>query len=217
MKSTFKWLLPVLFVLGIGNIASAQTLKDFFNSSETPLLYLGVDYTKARLINDPGANSLDIKERLYSSINNVVVDEMSKNYDIAGAFQKSNVSTDISGVTARNGKINADDIKSSNMADYSRLTENDIASVVKGISISGKSGIGLVFVMEGMKKEEKKSYGSVWVTLIDVKTKKVLMTERMEAEAAGFGFRNFWASIIKKTIVAIDKKKYKEWKNKYGA
>ena len=70
--------------------------------------------------------------------------------------------------------------------------------------------------MEGMKKEEKKSYGSVWVTLIDMKTKKVLMTERMEQEAAGFGFRNFWVSIVKKSIIEIDKKKYKAWKSKYS-
>ncbi|OPZ14627.1 MAG: hypothetical protein BWZ05_02334 [Bacteroidetes bacterium ADurb.BinA245] len=70
--------------------------------------------------------------------------------------------------------------------------------------------------MEGMKKEEKKSYGSVWVVLLDMKTKKVLMAERLEQEAAGFGFRNFWVSIIKKSIVEINKKKYKDWKEKYG-
>jgi hypothetical protein len=35
------------------------------------------------------------------------------------------------------------------------------------------------------------------------------MTERMEQEAMGFGFRNFWASIIKKSIIEINKKKIK--------
>ena len=44
------------------------------------------------------------------------------------------------------------------------------------------------------------------------------MTERMESEAiGGFGFRNYWASAIKKLIDNIEKKKYKEWKLKYGS
>lgn len=42
------------------------------------------------------------------------------------------------------------------------------------------------------------------------------MAERMEQEAAGFGFRNFWVSIIKKSLVEIEKKKYKAWKSKYA-
>jgi hypothetical protein len=151
-------------------------------------------------------------------MNEVVINEMGKNYNIAGAFNRSSgVNTDISAVTERNEKINSSDIMSSNTGDFNRLTETDIAGCIKGLGLKGKEGVGLVFIMEGMKKEEKKSYGAVWVTLIDMKTKKVLMTERMEQEAAGFGFRNFWVSIIKKTIVEIDKKVYKNWKNKYSS
>jgi hypothetical protein len=195
----------------------SQTVKDFFNNTSTTLTYLGIDYTKNKLINDPGGNASDIKGRLYNSMNEVVVNEMGKNYNIAGAFDRSSgVNSDISAVTEKNGKINASDIMSSSEADFNRLTESDIAGCVKALGLKGKEGVGLVFIMEGMKKEEKKSYGAVWVTLIDMKTKKVLMTERMEQEAAGFGFRNFWVSIIKKSIIEIDKKKYKAWKNTYG-
>ena len=105
---------------------------------------------------------------------------------------------------------------SSSDADYNRLTQNDIVSCVNALSLKGKEGIGLVFIMEAMKKEEKKSHGAVWVTLIDMKAKKVLMTERMEQEAAGFGFRNMWVSIVKRSITEIDKKTYKNWKKQYG-
>jgi len=215
MKRTLQ--LAVLMTAGLFSAvtASAQTLKEFFNSSSVPLTYLGIDYSKAKLINDPGANTSDIKNRLYNSINEVVVNEP-KNYDIAGAFHKDNVSSDLSAVKAKNDKINSGSITSSNTADFNSMTESDVASAVRGLNLN-KSGIGLVFVMEGMKKEEKKSYGSVWVVLVDMKSKKVLMAERMEAEAAGFGFRNFWASIIKKTLNSIEKKKYKDWKGKYGA
>jgi hypothetical protein len=219
MKRTQKlsWLLAFVLLFGNSTQSFSQTIKDFFSNSSTPLTYLGIDYTKNKLINDPGGNASDIKGRLYNSMNEVVINEMGKNYNIAGAFDRSSgINTDISAVTERNEKINSSDIMSSNSGDFNRLSESDIAGCVKALGLKGKEGVGLVFIMEGMKKEEKKSYGAVWVTLIDMKTKKVLITERMEQEAAGFGFRNYWVSIIKKTIVEIDKKKYKSWKNTYG-
>lgn len=219
MKRTQKisCLFLCMLLLGSSITSFSQTLQEFFSNSSATLTYLGIDYTQNRLINDPGGNANDIKGRLYNSMNEVVINEMGKNYNIAGAFDRSgSVTTDISAVTARNEKINASEIMSSAPSDFNRLKEDDIAKCVKALDLKGKEGVGLVFIMEGMKKEEKKSYGAVWVTLIDMKTKKILMTERMEQEAAGFGFRNFWVSIIKKTIVEIDKKSYKTWKKAFG-
>jgi len=221
MKRTqiVSWFVAVLFFLGNSITSFAQTtIKDVFNNNGISITYLGIDYYHARLINDPGANPSDIKSRLYNSMNEVVINEMPKNYDIAGAFSRGSfVNSDISAVTARNEKINTNDISSANASDFNRLTEADIAAEVKNLNLKDKDGVGLVFIMEGMKKEEKKSYGSVWVVLMDMKSKKVLMAERMEQEAAGFGFRNFWVSIIKKSLVEIEKKKYKSWKSKYGS
>ena len=229
MKRTQKlsWLFAFVLFFGSSTQTFSQTIKDFFSNTSTALTYLGIDYTKNKLINDPGGNASDIKGRLYSSMNEVVINEMDKNYNIAGAFNRSSgVNTDISAITAGNEKINASEIMSSSQSDFNRLTEADIAGCVKALDLKSKDGIGLVFIMEAMKKGDKiqegkktkqeESFGAVWVTLIDMKTKKVLMTERMEEEAAGFGFRNFWVSIIKKSIVEIDKKAYKSWKNKYG-
>ena len=219
MKQTKKLatLLAVLFFMGNAATSFAQTIKDVFSNTETAITYLGIDYYNARLINDPGSNNTsDIKNRLFNSMNQVVVMEP-KNYDLTGAFNRSNpVTNDLEAVTDRNEKTIADNITSTDPADFSRLTEANIAAEVKALSFKNKTGVGLIFIMEGMKKEAKKSYGSVWVTLIDMKTKKVLMTERMEQEAAGFGFRNFWVSVVKKSIIEINKKKYKEWKNNYG-
>lgn len=213
-----KWIMTTALLLSVITGGFAQTLKEFFNDKGIALTYLGVDYYKNRLINDPGGNPTDIKGRLYGAMNEVVVNEMPKNYDIAGAFNRANfVSSDISAVTDRNEKVDAKDIPSSSEADFNRLSQADIEAEVKALALKDKSGIGLVFVMEAMKKEEKKSYGSVWVVLMDMKSKRVLMAERMEQEAAGFGFRNFWVSIIKKSLVEIEKKKYKTWKEKYGS
>ncbi len=218
MKLSFKlnWLFTAFLFCGISQSGFSQSINEFFNNSELKLTYLGIDFTKARLINAESANSFDIRNRLYNSINDVVVNEPKK-YDIAGAFHKSNVNSDLSAVKAGTEKINAEEIVSSNTADFDRLKETDIASVVKALSIEKKSGIGLLFVMEGMKKVDKKGIASIWVVLVDMKTKKILMTERFESKATGIGFRNYWASTIKETLDEIEKKKYSEWKSKSGS
>jgi len=217
MKSTskFNWLFIVLLLSGFSKTAVSQTLNEFFNNSEMKLTYLGVDFTKARLINDADANSFDIRNKVYPAINSLIVGDPKK-FDIAGAFHKSHVGSDLSAVNARNEKINAEEILSANTEDFYRLKEGDIASLVRGLNLRDKTGIGLVFVMEGMKKLAKSGEASVWAVLIDMKTKKVLMSERFENKAGGIGDRNYWASTIKKTLEDIEKKRYKEWKAKYG-
>lgn len=218
MKKTKKlnWLMTLALILGISTQSFSQSLKEFFNNSEMQLTYLGIDFTKARLINVPDANSFDIRNRLYGSINDLVVNEPKK-FDIAGAFHKSNVSSNLTAVRAKNDKINAEEIVSSNTDDFYRLKETDIAAVVKALNIDKKNGIGVLFVMEGMKKMDKKGVASVWVALVDMQSKKVLMTERFESKATGIGFRNYWASTIKETLDEIEKKKYKDWKSTFGS
>jgi len=206
-------LVAFLFLLGNTQPLLAQTLKEVFNSSETPLFYLGVDFTLARLIDAPEVAS-DIRDRHYPAINELIVNE-SKKYDLAAAFHKSNIDHDLGLVAKRNAKINTEEIKSTNSADYNRLKEEDITKLVMGFNFEGKKGVGLLFVADGMSKG-KKSEG-LWVTLIDMAAKKVLMTERMEGKTGmAFGFRNYWATPIRAVIDDIEKKKYKEWKSKYG-
>ena len=206
-------LVAFLFLLGNTQPLFAQTLKEVFNSSETPLFYLGVDFTLARLIDAPEVAS-DIRDRHYPAINDLIVNE-SKKYDLAGAFHKSNIDHDLGLVAKRNAKINTEEIKSTNSADYNRLKEEDITKLVKGFDFEGKKGVGLLLVVDGMSKGKKGE--GIWVTLIDMTAKKVLMTERMEGKTGmAFGFRNYWATPIRAVIDDIEKKKYKEWKSKYG-
>ena len=213
MKELTRLFMLLMIVL-LHASTMAQTMKDVFSSSETPLTYLGIDFTKARLIDDATANEMDIRDRQFAGINDVVVNEP-KRYDINGAFNKSDVAHDLGPVGKRNKKVNADEIKSTSTADFSRLKEADINNLVKGFDFENKKGVGILFVMEGMSKSQKAA--SIWVTFVDMKTKKVLMTERIEAKAAAsFGFRNYWASTIRNLLETIDKKKYNEWKKKYS-
>jgi hypothetical protein len=216
MKRMLKanWLILVLFFCGSIQSLSAQTLKDVFTSSETAILYLGIDFTQARLMGDASTTGIDMRDKYFPGINDIVVNEP-KRYDLAKAFNKTIINNDLGIVLKRNKKINAEDILSTNSSDYSRLTEEDINKLVKGIDFEKKKGLGLLFIMEGMSKMAKGA--SIWVTFIDMGTKKVLMTERIESKSnGGFSIRNYWANTIFNLIETIEKKKYKEWKGKYG-
>lgn len=217
MKSSNKQnrLLLMFFFCGFSLSSFSQTAKDFFTSSETAVVFLGVDFTKAKVINEPGANAIDIRNG-YNSVNNVIMSE-SKKYNLAEVFHKSYIASDLTAVKAKNEKINAEEILSSNTEDYHRLEESDINAVIKTLNISGKKGIGLIFVIEGFRKEGKARNASVWTVLINLQSKKVLMAERSDAKVGGVGFRNSWASAIKSTLQNIEKSKYKEWKEKYGS
>ena len=205
-------MLMVLLCGAIQNL-TAQNAKQVFSSSETPIVYLGVDFTLAKLI-DATEPALDVRDKSYPAINDLIVSEQKK-YDLAAAFHKTSMDNDLSMVTKRNAKINAEEIKSNNQGDYNRLKEDDINKLVAGWDFADKNGVGLIIVMEGMSKAKKGA--SMWVTLVDMGANKVLMTERMEGETGiAFGFRNYWANPIKDVINEIEKKKYNSWKAKYG-
>jgi len=215
MKRTLKasFLMSFIFIGVLTQPVFSQTLKEVFSSSETPLLYLGIDFTKARLIDDAVANEIDVRDRQFAGINDVIISEPKK-YDLNSAFHKSNVDHDLGPVGKRNLKADAGQIKSTNTSDFHRLKEEDIVSLVKGFEFPDKKGVGVLFVMEAMNKSGKAA--AIWVTFIDTKAKKVLLTERIESSTkGGFSFRNLWASSIKNLLDTIEDKKYKEWKNKY--
>jgi hypothetical protein len=191
MKRTSKlnWLFAALFFFVVSQSVFSQGLKDVFTNSESPIVYLGIDFSKARLL-DIG-NPDDIRNHLYGSINQLIVNEPKK-YDLKGAFNKSNIDNDLHAVSAKNEKANINDIISTNSADFTRFKESDIASMVKDLDLSGKKGVGLLFIMEAMRKLDKKGDAAIWVTFIDMGTKKVLMTERIESKASmAIGFRNY--------------------------
>jgi hypothetical protein len=218
MKRKQRRCLLFTFVLLISATPSfSQSLKDFFSDRSTQLTYLGIDYTKNLFYKNPDANPSEIRDKYYPGINDLVVKEQyDKSYDIGAAFNRKNsISIDLSAVTANNSKIDAATIVSRKKSDFERLKEADIKNCVEALPLENKEGIGLVFIMEGMKKISGKGYGSVWITLIDMKTKEVLNAERIVREAEGFSFRNYWVSVIRKAIIEIDWSKYKEWKKKY--
>jgi len=94
---------------------------------------------------------------------------------------------------------------------YQALSEQKVAALVKKYDFKGKTGIGMMFFVEGMSKSRE--HASMWVTFVDMKSKTVLLTNQMEGKAGGFGFRNYWAKTFYNVLKDV-KDDWNDWKNK---
>jgi len=205
-----KKLLPFVLVLFCAcQVSAQQTLSDLF-SGNAGLIFLGLDLTQAKYIGRLGfVDPVAIKNQHMASWNNLIAAEPKK-FSLQDAFRlkpdqyKSQVDDMI--------KLNeaAADVKDNitNDTDYS-LSEAQVKKSVSKYTLSDKSGIGVVYVVESLSKTAEKMF--VWVTFIDLSTKKVLYTEKLEGSAAGFGFRNYWAGAVYKINKAISSKYYNKW------
>jgi hypothetical protein len=189
------------------------TAKDVFNNSETQIIYLGIDFTKTKVIDFLTESEFDMRDKHFPGANEIIVGE-EKKFDLKDAFHKSYIDHDLGPVSTRNSKINAEEIKSTNTADFHRLQSSDIQSSVSGFDFGDKKGVGLIFFCEGISKSQKAA--AYWITLVDMRSKRVLVTERMEGKIGGINLKSAIAASIKEILDSIRKKKYDEWKTKYN-
>jgi hypothetical protein len=211
MRNISRPVLSFLFLLITSSLFS-QTVKNIFDGS-TPLTYLGIDFTQARVFGETSTDATKMRDQLFPAINSTVNTQTNR-YDIQEALHRTgNITRDLSYVTLRNKSIPVQQIKSSAVSDYTHLKSTDIDKLVQSYMLTGKSGIGLLFVVDGMSKLQKAA--TIHVVFINMITKKVLLSERLEGEAGGFGFTNYWVKPFEKILDQINSSKYEEWKKKY--
>jgi hypothetical protein len=187
----------------------AQTARDVLSNTATPIVYLGIDFTRVKVIDDLTTSAQDLRDRQFAALNGVIIDE-AKKFNLAHALHRSFMDHNLNFVQKRNAKINPDQIMSGSGSDLSHLKAEDIPTIISGYDFEGTSGVGVVFIMEGMSKSAK--LAAAWVTFVDMKTKKVLLTERIEGKpSVAFGFSKYWATTMHSMIETIEKKRYKEW------
>jgi hypothetical protein len=211
LKATL--IFSVLVTLFFVRTAYAQvpTPKDVF-TTDLPLTYLGIDFSNSKLIGDTVISLTGLPAK-FEAINGVTVNE-GKKYDIGAALKKTHITNDLSSTKEHNDKIDSSKFLSGNDADYSRFKEADISKIASKYNFKGKTGVGIVFIAEGLSKRQEKA--SLWVTFIDMKTNKVIYTERMEGKAGGFGYRNYWVKTVWNVIDEIKKHKDEEWIQKFS-
>lgn len=189
-----SWLFTVM-ILFVSSITVAQTKADIFSGS-AEITWLGMDFTQTKFIGsatqfkDAGEiSSSEFRDKYIPSWNQLFINEQKK-YDVAKAVKRAEVKYAMAVTEKANNSIKGN-FFSDDPNDFKKLDEQKIANLVKGYDFQGKSGIGLIFFIDGMSKSKESASG--WITFVDMKSKKVLHTQYETGEAGGFGFKNYWA------------------------
>lgn len=202
-----------LFVLLISfGAVSAQTKSDVFNK-DIEVTWLGLDFSNAKFLGDRekfGSES-DVKH-LMTAWNELIINEAEK-YNVAKAVDRSKVTNATEVTTARNGEVDVQAMFTDNQKDYLHIQPSDVEGIVSSFDFKGKTGIGLVFIVESFSKPNEE--GSIYVTFVNMGSKELLFSERLTAEPKGFGMRNFWAGCVYGVLTKMQKKEFGNWKKKY--
>ncbi|HWK03001.1 MAG TPA: hypothetical protein VNS58_05195 [Puia sp.] len=192
MKSLHKtgWLIAFLFVCLNIQPVSAQT------TGSGDITWLGLDFSQAKFIGpasqfkDAGEITNDeFRDKYTVSWNQLFIDEQKK-FNVAEMVHRPDVKYALDVTNKANSTIKKEFFGSS-PNDFKTIDEKKIGDLVSRYDFQGKTGNGLLFFVEGMSKGLGEA--GAWVTLVDMKAKKVLSTTYKTGKAGGFGFRNYWA------------------------
>lgn len=185
MKKTT--LLTVLAIMSFSVLLS-QTEEDVYNA-ET-ITWYGLDYTNTYYISTvdfPDPYALKSK---FSAWNDLIINEREK-YDL-NKFFNTDVILNIGMIEERNDKIRLKGRVSDDDFLTTHLEPENIQEIINNYDLEDdEAGFGLVFIVESLSKPNTK--GAYWVSFFDIKTKRVISTERYLGKAGGFGLRNYWA------------------------
>ncbi len=188
-----KRIITLIVFLASFAVAHAQ---DVFNRKE-PVTWLGLDFSALKFIkSDEAVTNQELQTKYFPGWNELILNEPKK-YDIGKAIDHHNIDEYIDAVTAVNQNTKADFITNDDKA-FEHLNNDDIRQMVKKYDLKGKSGLGLVFIMESMDKGREEA--SMWVTFINMETKEVILSKPVTGKSGGFGFRNYWAGSINKVL-----------------
>jgi hypothetical protein len=202
-------------LLSIASIGFAQfTAKDVFSSKT--IVWYGLNFTEAKMIGQfdqamgaGPATANDLKNKWIPNWNSLIQTEQ-KNYKIKEAFRADEIFYDVTPTDKQNYGIKTDELMSFNAFQFSD-PKKTVGSIVSKLSGGQKTeGIGVTFIVESFNKSIDEAV--FYVAVFDIKTKNVLILERIVGKPMGIGLRNYWAGAAKHVIKQITADYYGKWK-----
>jgi hypothetical protein len=201
--------IPLLLMLMMTVVLASAQDKSMLLNTAIDVTWLGHDYTGAKFIGDRerfGSQS-DVRH-LIEAWNGILVTENDK-YNPGTAIGRKKLELAIDIAKEHNENLELIDLFSDKKGDYQHLTETDVAQIISSYDFKGKSGVGLIYVVDSYSKFEEAA--AIWVTFVDMGSNKVIYTERMNGKAGGFGMRNYWARSTYEVNEQL-KRTYLKWK-----
>ncbi|MCW3806045.1 hypothetical protein [Plebeiibacterium marinum] len=211
-----KRIMPVLFVCAMFINGRAQTTKDLFTENNYQYVWLGVDYSKVKLIGDFYAVNMGaenpknfIKDRYFKAWNDLIKYERQK-FSVEKMLRKSSVTYDLRMMEAVNKTGSYESLEAETGVN---LSADVLSQILSGYQIDYTDGIGIVIVAEYMDKAYVQA--SYVLEIFNIATREKLIEERFITKPVGFGVRNYWAGSLYYIFKEVTGKRYKAWKKQY--
>lgn len=209
-------LFTIVFIVVTTIPSKSQTAKDLFNQSYTKISWLGIDFSHTKLIGDFSQffgmgqkSNTELRDKYFPAWNKLILAEPEK-YDLKGMLRKQSITYDIDMLMKINSQSQIEQMESYNTPNY---TKKDIEGFVSAYNAIAEEGIGLLLIAESLNKNSKEAY--FHFAAINLKSKELLIHERLRGEPGGFGIRNYWAGSIDDIINQITRVNYKIWRSQY--
>ncbi len=168
------------------------------------ITWFGLDYSVAYFTDDRAfPDPYKLRDKLFNEWNELVFKEHKK-FDIGKTFNKEDVIYSTSYINNCNKNI---DIFNhiGNYRFHQRFFSNDsIQEIINTYNTpTNTDGVGLVFIVESLNKPQREAV--YWVTFFDIKTKEVLLTERIIGIPSGAGMRNYWANSFYNALINAER------------
>jgi hypothetical protein len=207
MKGLWGAAAVAVLAAATGCVRPAAVTNEKVKGAES-VVWLGLDYSHVQMI---GLDAFNEPDRIFPGFldewNRLFVKEQ---YENLVAKLKKPVTVETAVVDALNRATKADgrirveggDVRAH--VETPLLTEAQIADAVKAYAPPAKKGVGLVFIVERLVKVRQggpdRGIGCVWRVFFDLESRKVLDCVRGCHNATGFGFRNYWFSVVKQAL-----------------
>ena len=212
MKNVFYFL--GLLLMSITSVNAQEKVKDLFQASETQITWLGIDFSKVKLIGqfsqfaDIGTKSAaNMKLEFFPEWNSMIIREPSK-YDVKGMIKKERIEYNTKWVTENNKKTPTEDLEAVNLPEYSKeFIQEHIKEQRYGIS----NGLGILFFVEYLNKTTE--IAKIHFIAVDMDSRDIILHDTMESKPGGIGIKNYWAKSFSNTISLINSERYFIWKD----
>jgi hypothetical protein len=164
-----------------------------------PVVWFGLDFSRATLIGKQGfTNPEEIKNKYFDGWNGVIISESSK-FNLKRFFGTMGVTNDIASVTKLNAQVDPANLVINPGERDVGIDSETLAEMVK-LYETDKEGIGLVFVVESLNKQERDGFATVHVVFFDIATRNILETKKVTGRAGGIGLRSYWANSMHRVM-----------------
>lgn len=200
-------------ILGFQFQTKAQTASDIFKDDSLEFTWLGIDFSRSKIIGDfnqfsewgskgPSA----IRDEYFPAWNSLVFNEPTR-YDLRKMMRTSHLKYDMKMVEELNANVSVKKMESYNTPQYS---DSDIQEFVGKYPLEKSKGVGMVLIIESFNKPMEKAISHF--VLFSMETKKILIQERFETQPVGFGLRNYWAGSFHEVFKRITNNAYVRWR-----